>query len=104
MPENDLPHREMHWLAWRNITIHSSANRRDAGLPGYALLDTQLDHILAVQSACNKAGRWNEVRKLTWTLDIYLDLQGHWAERWKSADAGSLQLELVRTATMKLHS
>ncbi len=62
--------------------------QQEAGLPGYALLDTQLDHILAVQSACNKAGRWNEVRKLTWALDNYLDLQGHWAERRKSAESG----------------
>ncbi len=62
--------------------------QRDAGLPGYALLDSQLDHILAVQSACNKAGRWNEVRKLTWALDNYLGLTGHWAERRRSADAG----------------
>lgn len=62
----------------------------DLGLPGYALLDSQLDHFLAVQSACNKASQWDMVRKLTWALDDFLDLQGHSAERRKSAEFGLL--------------
>ena len=34
------------------------------GLEGYARLDAHRDHILAVQSACNRAGLWNEARSL----------------------------------------
>ncbi|MDD4653568.1 MAG: tetratricopeptide repeat protein [Methanothrix sp.] len=51
------------------------------GLSGYSLLDSQRDHILAVQSACNKAELWGEVRTLTWAIKDYLGLQGHWEER-----------------------
>jgi tetratricopeptide (TPR) repeat protein len=58
-----------------------SQEQAKQGLAGYALLDAQRDHILAVQSACNKAGLWNEVRSLAWALVGYLDLQGHWQER-----------------------
>jgi tetratricopeptide (TPR) repeat protein len=64
--------------------------KKDLGLAGYALLDSQLDHILAVQSACNNAGQWDVVRRLTWALDDYLDLRGHRAERRKSAEVGLL--------------
>jgi tetratricopeptide (TPR) repeat protein len=66
------------------------SEKKDLGLAGYALLDSQLDHILAVQSACNNAGQWDMVRRLTWALDGYLGLQGHWAERRKSAEVGLL--------------
>jgi tetratricopeptide (TPR) repeat protein len=51
------------------------------GLAGYALLDAERDHILALQSACHKAELWGAVRKITQAIDYYLDLQGHWEER-----------------------
>jgi tetratricopeptide (TPR) repeat protein len=58
------------------------------GLCGYVLLDGQRDHILAVQSACNKAGLWKAVRTLAWAIEDYLDLQGHWVERIAILQAG----------------
>jgi tetratricopeptide (TPR) repeat protein len=58
------------------------------GLAGYARLDAQRDHILEIQSACNKAELWNEVRSLTWALEDYLDLRGHWQERIVLLQAG----------------
>ncbi len=58
------------------------------GLEGYALLDEERDHVLAVQSACNKAELWGAVRKITWAMEDYLDLQGHWEERVALLQAG----------------
>jgi tetratricopeptide (TPR) repeat protein len=64
------------------------------GLAGYARLDAHRDHILAVQSACNKAGLWEEARSLTLALEDYLDLQGHWQEGVALLQAG---LEAARS-------
>jgi tetratricopeptide (TPR) repeat protein len=96
-------HALAHTYARTEMTLNSEALSRlaehfeafiskqnDLGLSGYALLDSQLDHILAIQSACNNASKWDLVRRLTWALDNYLDLQGHWAERCKSAEVGLL--------------
>lgn len=66
----------------------------ELGLAGYVRLDAHRDHILAVQSACNKAGLWGEARSLTWALEDYLDLQGHWKERAALLQAG---LEAARS-------
>ena len=64
------------------------------GLAGYVRLDSQRDHILAVQSACNKSGLWNEARSLAWALEDYLDMQGHWQERVALVQTG---LEAARS-------
>jgi len=64
------------------------------GLAGYAQLDAHRDHMLAVQSACNRAGLWDEARSLTWIIEGYLDLQGHWQERIALLQAG---LEAARS-------
>lgn len=58
------------------------------GPSGYALLDAERDHILAVQAACHKAELWGSVRKITWAFKGYLDLQGYWAERIALLQAG----------------
>jgi hypothetical protein len=55
-------------------------NQTPKGPAGYKLLDSQRDHILAVQAACHKAELWEDVRTLTWAIGDYLDLQGHWVE------------------------
>lgn len=65
-----------------------SRKQMKLGSTGYALLDAQRDHILAVQSACDKAELWEEVRSLAWAIDNYLDLQGHWAERVALLETG----------------
>jgi len=64
------------------------------GPAGYATLDGQRDHILAVQSACNRARLWEVVRRITWAVEDYLDLQGHWTERIAVVQAG---LEAARS-------
>ncbi len=58
------------------------------GLAGYVFLDAQRDHILAVQSACNKTGLWKVVRRITWAVEDYLDLRGHWTDRVAVVQAG----------------
>ena len=58
-----------------------SREQTSLGLPGFGLLDAHRDHILAVQSACNNVGLWEEVRSLAWDVKDYLDLQGHSGER-----------------------
>ena len=58
------------------------------GQTRYALLDSQRDHILAVQSACNRAGLWEAARTITWAIEEYLDLQGHGTERVAVVKAG----------------
>jgi len=58
-----------------------SRELRELGLSGYSLLDAHRDHILAVQSACNRAGMLAEARAIVWAIEDYLDLQGHSAER-----------------------
>ncbi len=65
-----------------------SREQTKLGLAGYARLDADRDHILAVQSACNKAGLWGEARYLAMALEDYLDLQGHWQERVALVQAG----------------
>jgi tetratricopeptide (TPR) repeat protein len=65
-----------------------SREQMKLGLAGCSLLDSLRDHILAVQSACNKAEMWEEVRTLAWAIIDYLDLQGHWEERVALLQAG----------------
>jgi tetratricopeptide (TPR) repeat protein len=65
------------------------------GLPGYAVLDNQRAHIVAVQAAALKAEQWNAVRQTTWNMQGYLDLKGYWSERVIVAQAG---LDAARAA------
>ena len=51
------------------------------GLPGYAALDSQRAHIVAVQAAALKAEQWDAVRQITWKIEDYLDLQGYFTDR-----------------------
>ena len=66
----------------------------ELGPCGYLVLDGQRDHILAVQSACNKARFWEATRRITWAIEKYLDLQGHWVETIAVVQAG---LEAARS-------
>ena len=65
-----------------------SREQVEQGLKGYARLDAQRDHILAVQSACNNSGLWKEARSIVRVLRDYLDLQGHWLERIALVQSG----------------
>ena len=65
------------------------------GLPGYAVLDSQRAHIVAVQAAALKAEQWDAVRQITWNVRDYLDLQGYWTDRVTVVQAG---LDAARAA------
>ncbi|MDD2836518.1 MAG: tetratricopeptide repeat protein, partial [Methanothrix sp.] len=65
-----------------------SREQMKLGLPGYENLDAQRDHILAVQSACNRIGMLAEARSLVWAIKDYLDLQGHSGERIAMLERG----------------
>ena len=79
--------------ALARLAEHYNAFAREKsafGPPGFAELDSHRGHILAVQTACLKAGENAAVRKLTWAIDGYLDLQGHWTERVAAVEMGLL--------------
>jgi tetratricopeptide (TPR) repeat protein len=65
------------------------------GLAGYAVLDGQRAHIVAVQSAALAAGQWDAVRRITYGARDYLDLKGYWTERVNVVQAG---LDAARAA------
>ena len=58
------------------------------GVPGYAVLDLQRAHILAVQTAALHARQWDAVLHVTSNLTKYLDVQGYWSELVSTAQAG----------------
>ncbi|MFN8466307.1 MAG: tetratricopeptide repeat protein [Caldilineaceae bacterium] len=61
---------------------------RAKGLAGYAALDSQRAHIVAVQAAALKAEQWEAVRQITWNMEDYLDLQGYFTDRQTVIQAG----------------
>ena len=58
------------------------------GLAGYAVLDDQRAHIVAVQAAALKAEQWEAVQQITWKVRGYLDLKGYWTDRVTVVQAG----------------
>ena len=58
------------------------------GLAGYAALDNQRAHIVAVQTAALKAEQWDAVRQITWKMRDYLDMKGYWTDRVTVFQAG----------------
>jgi tetratricopeptide (TPR) repeat protein len=65
------------------------------GPTGFAVLDPQRPHMVAVQAAALKAGQWDAVRRLTWKLKDYLDLKGYMIIRLIIVQAG---LDAARAA------
>jgi tetratricopeptide (TPR) repeat protein len=52
-----------------------------AGIVGYARLDSIREHALEVlRKLAGKAG-WEMCKTLAWAIDDYLDIRGHWEER-----------------------
>jgi tetratricopeptide (TPR) repeat protein len=66
-----------------------------AGRTGFAVLDQQRPHIVAVQGAALRAELWDAVRRITWKLREYLDLKGYVYNRQIVVQAG---LEAARAA------
>ena len=58
------------------------------GPAGYAVLDRQRPHIVAVQAAALEAKQWDVVRRLTWKMMDYLDLKGDATDRITVVQAG----------------
>jgi tetratricopeptide (TPR) repeat protein len=58
------------------------------GLPGYALLDAERPHLMAILGACVTVQDWDGAESLAWAMDDYLDIQGHWTERVTAIEAG----------------
>jgi tetratricopeptide (TPR) repeat protein len=58
------------------------------GPRGFAVLDPQRPHIVAVQAAALKAQQYDAVRRITWKLREYLDLKGYVINRLMVVQAG----------------
>jgi tetratricopeptide (TPR) repeat protein len=65
------------------------------GPAGFAVLDRQRSHIMAVQAAALNAEQWDAVRRITWKVKDYLDLKGYVFVRLIIVQAG---LEAARAA------
>ena len=80
------------------LTTHYAALAQaesERGLAGYAILDRQRAHIVAVQAAALKAEQWDAVRQITWKTRDYLDLKGYSTDRLTVIQAG---LDAARAA------
>ena len=66
-------------LAWLYIHVCQSAN--EAGIEGYAFLDSERAHCLRLMESCLASELWLEVQVLEGTIDTYLDRQCWWTER-----------------------
>jgi tetratricopeptide (TPR) repeat protein len=62
--------------------------QRELGLEGYAALDAERSHVMAVLGACEICQEWTGARDLAWAVDSYLNIQGHWTERVTAIQAG----------------
>jgi tetratricopeptide (TPR) repeat protein len=61
------------------------------GLEGYARLDAERPHLMAVLARCVQGEAWQESLSLAWAISGhkgYLDIQGHWTERVTALQAG----------------
>jgi tetratricopeptide (TPR) repeat protein len=61
------------------------------GLPGYAVLDAERPHLMALLKGCLEREAWDQARALAWAVgnhEGYLDMQGHWTERITALEAG----------------
>ncbi|MDY6875891.1 MAG: tetratricopeptide repeat protein [Chloroflexota bacterium] len=74
------------WLAAYYTAL---AEQRSAlGLLGYAVLDAERPHLMAILAGCVTAQDWDGAQSLAWAVDGYLDIQGHWTERVTAIEAG----------------
>lgn len=69
------------------------------GLDGYARLDAERPHLIAVLTSCIGRGDWESAHSLAAAIEDYLDLQGHWTERVIANQAG-----LTASRKLKLYS
>jgi tetratricopeptide (TPR) repeat protein len=67
----------------------------EQGLAGFAFLDRQRAHLVAVQAAALAAQQWDAVRQIVRGANDYLNLKGYWTERRSMLQAG---LDAARAA------
>lgn len=65
------------------------------GREGFAILDEERPHVMETVTRSAQENNWEAVRGLTRSIDNYLDLQGHWANRMTA-------LETHQTAAQQL--
>lgn len=66
------------------IMVHYHAlveKQSQRGSAGFAVLDGERPHLLALLQRCAAAGQWALTQQLAAALDHYLNLQGHWSDR-----------------------
>ncbi len=96
----EVSHALVHTYAHRRMDAGEAARRVAAyytalaeeqsklGLEGYARLDGERAHIMAVLAGCVEREDWEAGRSLVWAVDGYLNIQGHWTERVAAIEAG----------------
>ena len=62
--------------------------QRELGLAGYARLDDERSHAMAVLSACVEREAWEVALNLSWAIEDYLGVRGYWTERVQAIEAG----------------
>jgi tetratricopeptide (TPR) repeat protein len=60
----------------------------ELGLEGYARLDAERSHLMAVLARCVQGQAWQESLSLAWAIEDYLDLRGYWVEWVTALQAG----------------
>lgn len=56
--------------------------------PGYARLNLERPHLLAVLDGCSHRQDWDAAKTLATTIDNYLAIQGHWTDRVATTKLG----------------
>jgi tetratricopeptide (TPR) repeat protein len=69
--------------------------QRELGPAGYAVLDAERPHLIAVLTQCIDQECWQEAESLVWAIDDYLDLQGYWTERVTAIQAGLIAARAI---------
>ena len=100
-PLLELAHPLVHTYASRRLSIPLEAPARLAehlnrvfeeqtpqGAKAFPRLEQYRPHLLALQGWLLEREQWEAVMDITWALDDYLDLSGHWTERISSLQAG----------------
>ncbi len=73
-----------------------ASEQRKLGLEGYARLDVERAHLMAVLTNCVERENWEAGRGLVWVMDSYLDIRGYWTERKTAIKAGLAAVRVLR--------
>lgn len=64
--------------------------QRELGMIGYQVLNPDRPHLMHVLSTCIENADWESAKRLSWTLEDYLDMQGFMTERMVVSRSGLL--------------